>query len=232
VTSPAEQPLAPRKGRSLTGFYIALGVVAALIGLWVALRGPIELRYAIYRLQHPAWKANRGDEYGWVILCGAAACRGNRGALEALMGRPESFSYWTRKSALFTYFSIAEAQPRMVVKVLRTRQDEEVISVLEDVCYGLSCKIEGVDYLNFSVPPKRPSYDPCLVTTSDEVWPTTASRTKSMLAYLDRLRLPKDTEDQQLVVMVSDLLRRRFAKELDEAEKVKAGEPTPPEPKP
>ncbi len=42
---PAKRPLAPKQGKSLLGFYIALGVVAALVGLGVWLWAPMRTRY-------------------------------------------------------------------------------------------------------------------------------------------------------------------------------------------
>jgi hypothetical protein len=49
----ADQP--PKRERSLLGFYIAVGVVAALVGLGTLLFKPLRTQYAIYRVRHATY---------------------------------------------------------------------------------------------------------------------------------------------------------------------------------
>jgi hypothetical protein len=86
VTSPSSQPQVPRKGRSLTGFYIGLGVVALLLGLGVWLAPVVQPHYH-------SWKFRTGDDHNGKHLAWAVDHLASRNvaasAALALLGKPD-----------------------------------------------------------------------------------------------------------------------------------------------
>jgi len=88
VPEAADQPPTARSGRSLAGFYLAVGVAAALLGLGAWLYRPMRLLYAIHRIESGALADRRrhSDEtcLAWTEECCRAAQRGHPRALRAL----------------------------------------------------------------------------------------------------------------------------------------------------
>jgi len=82
LDAPVYEP--PKRNRSLTGFYIGLGIVATLVGLGVVLYPHLRLQYAIHQVR----SATRTDDRGageWVELVSEAARRGDGNAIDALI---------------------------------------------------------------------------------------------------------------------------------------------------
>ena len=84
MTESAAQPAAPKPGRSLTGFYIGLGIVAALVGLGVILLPYLRLQYAIHQVRSATRERYQGGAE-WVDMVSDAAQRGNGDAIDALI---------------------------------------------------------------------------------------------------------------------------------------------------
>jgi len=61
-----DQPAPSQQGRSLTGFYVAVGVVAALVGLGVLLYKPMAARYWVWKMA--AYGPGAFAPYTWKYL--------------------------------------------------------------------------------------------------------------------------------------------------------------------
>jgi hypothetical protein len=88
MPEPADQPA--KHGRSLKGFYITLGVIAALVSLGVALT-------PMARLQYHAWKYrtlrdSEGNSLKWVVSY-AVQHHLDRTAITRLLGKPDFEGY-------------------------------------------------------------------------------------------------------------------------------------------
>jgi len=138
-----EQP-ASEKGPSLAKFYVAIGIVVALVGLGALLYRPLRLRYALYKAEHNPYsprvvdgRSQLADE--WLVLCLDAADGGNSHAMELVINR-----YWvgilvksaeSGDPALLERKSIAllaaKAQPRLFFEVLGRGDDRKVLAVLQ-----------------------------------------------------------------------------------------------------
>ncbi len=129
-------------------FVIAAFVLLGLVGLGVYLYEPLRLRYAIYKVRDTDYsKPNRwgvgwpvADE--WLMCCLQAACEGNRRAMETVIDRAGVKMSKPIESPLVyldvTYLAAA-AQPELFFAVLEGRGDKEVLKVLEavaDSAYG------------------------------------------------------------------------------------------------
>jgi hypothetical protein len=140
----AEQPTEARRGRSLAGFYIAVGIVAALFGLGVALRKPLTLGYAIHRVQsdRPTEPSGIGLRVRdrWLDVCLEAARAGNARAMEALVAcsrpAPRAWDVEVRDMdfiGLSRLFLAAEAQPEVFVAALDRLDDRRAREVVEHI---------------------------------------------------------------------------------------------------
>jgi len=194
-----------RQGKSLTGFYIAIGVVGALIGLGTWFYKPLLTRYAIYKVRHATWDTfgePRVDmEYGrWVCECAEAACRGNTLDMEAIIDASGFGDDALGEVTCEIAYEVAAAQPAAFFKVLGRRPDARGIQVLSDIT--AVCAKE------------RPNnYDWAGVSLQEVV---------------SELKLCSESPDlepefRRTAAATLTFTRLRFAKELAEAEKV--GEP-------
>ena len=207
MTDPADQPA--RHGRSLVGFYVALGVVAVLVGLGVLLYQPLRLRYAIHRVEHapqlyfppihPCAKVFVADK--WLIVCLDAARGGNRRAIEVIIDHAgvtmprsplsEEMNIWGPDVA----YLAAEAQPESFFEALDRRDNQQTLQVLEAVresSYGDS----GLRYGTEGGLPR-------------EVF---------LAESLEYLAGSGDAQARRVAQAALDFTRRRFARELAEAE--------------
>jgi hypothetical protein len=207
MTEPADQPA--KHGRSLTGFYVALGVVAALVGLGVCLHKPIRTRYAIYMVRNTAHGPEDQIPEGWmewVNLTVEAAARGDRSAMDALIsqqsGRPRFWPlcwvpHWPAPHRAAFYEELSHWS------------DEEVLAVLHSLSESIGQVLgqdEVIEGYRFEVPSTPQNF------------------------VVNLKPLAEKAESSEVRATASELIafvRRRFAKELAEAEKAKAEVPKP-----
>lgn len=138
MTGPAEQPASPRRERSLTGFYIAVGVAAALFALGTWLYRPLRLRYAIYRVENAppapplpssALKLEFADK--WLLEVLDAARRGDRRAIGGILDHADFRAARRTRGTSVRFVPVicfvAEAQPERFSELLERRQDKREI---------------------------------------------------------------------------------------------------------
>ena len=142
MTEPAFQPA--KHGRSLVGFYIALGVVAVLVGLGAWLYRPLMLAYAIHRVEQTAEYLPIRPGMGipvadrWLVYCMEAARAGNRRAMAVVIehaGVKTPPSYQGNVTAPLegpdVAFLAAADQPRLFFEMLDRFDDQQVLTVLK-----------------------------------------------------------------------------------------------------
>ena len=128
---------APRKPRSLVGFYVGMGVVILLIIVGVLAYRPLRLRYAIYKVSkcQPIVRADGTTdgttEDKWVLICLEGARAGNEKAINALISRLDLRVRTTqppgsKEMAHSVVYLAALAQPGLFFEVLAKRNDKYV----------------------------------------------------------------------------------------------------------
>jgi hypothetical protein len=137
---------APKRGRSLTGFYIGVGIVATLVGLGIILYPHLRLKYAIHQL-HSATQENNcsAHEYGVVLM---AAMRGNGRAIDALItyrnkGLCDPWAIW------FVLTGDAEVRAEFF-RQLDRRPDEDALRLLDRVAKYAALDSPFVEGLHLS----------------------------------------------------------------------------------
>jgi hypothetical protein len=193
-----------KRGRSLVGFYVALGVVAALVGLGVLLYKPLTLCYAIHAVRSGRCTELPGifprARNRWLEVCLDAARGGNRRAMDALVecSRPGPGFDAKVTDADFVgpsrLYLAAEARPGVFGAALDRLDDRRAREVIEHIT--LSCLAGEVG-------------DQC-----DAAFGSLAHQAAE-LARLSRLDKPGVARVAQAAL---DFARRRFARELAEAE--------------
>jgi hypothetical protein len=220
----ADQPA--KHGRSLIGFYIALGVVATLVGLGVWLYRPLRLAYAINRVEstveylpiRPGMGIPVADK--WLLYVTEAARAGNRRAMGVIIGRagvktPPKYggsSLWPSSEGPDVVVLAASDQPQLFLDVLDhcdAGRVLEVMAVLGEECersYGMF-PVAVAKPMRFS-PPAGPA--------------DVAARFESVL---ETARMGSDAERSAALVKLAQpsltFIRQRFAKEIAEAEQAK-----------
>jgi hypothetical protein len=188
----AEEPAVDSaKKRKLFGFYVA---AFALLGSAVAgafLHKPLTLRYAIYRIRRTQYP-NVADQ--WLTYCTTAACHGNRRAMEVAIDYgyviPEGHTTSTP-----TFLLLMMSQPELYFDVLSERDDGDVLARLlgdADANNGGYVRIKSSDTALVAG----------IVEGQLDVWTRSPESRLSRAAQLGR-----------------KFIRRRFAKQLAEAEK-------------
>lgn len=190
--------------RKYLGWTVALFALLGLVGAGALLYKPLRTRYAIYKVQHTTEddvvKGRVANERycQWANECLAAAKAGNRLAIEAVIDASnfgdESFSYTTGTVA----FEAAAAQPSAFFAALNKRSPERIAEVLLDiqVCINgdFDAELRPGDYRNDQTP-------------------------RGVVRELGRHLNAKDPEVRRVATAALAFTRRRFAKELAEAEK-------------
>jgi hypothetical protein len=195
MTQAGDQPA--KHGRSLTGFYIAIGVVAVLFGLGVALYRPLRLRYAAHLVQSAARREAPVVDAHWVVECADAACRGNRLGMEAVIDA--SGTCWTEDETCYDLaYRVAKAQPGEFYEVLGRRPDKQVLRVLADIANACTTVDAGGDLYGIE-------------------WPSVSALDK----YLVDFSKSREPEARRVAQAAHEFVRRRFAKELAEAQEAK-----------
>jgi len=202
-----------KPGRSLVGFYVALGVVAALVGLGAWLYKPLHLRYAIYRLEHSVARDVPPD---WQALkeCSAASLKGNRPALKTIIdacgvrrfgmsiqlerGAPDGGIYDNPAYAAF------QAQPGPFLEVLSDCPDDQTKRTIETIML-IALSQDGF----------RSAHRDELTGQKHCGFPSALELIRGMESHLAKVRRP---EVRQALAVAIDFTSRRFARELTQAE--------------
>jgi len=211
----AEKPSATRLNladRKYLRFVIAAFVGLGLVVAGVFLYEPLRLTYAIYRAQHTksCYRDKLTDRWVadvWLMRCVRAAGKGNRRAMEVLVERsgvitadwgnsvPRPQLYGGNYPYPDVAYVAGREQPALLLEVLEAREDEKVLEVLGEV---VMC-INGYGAVGL----------PCLAKAE----------------YLDgNLKAGCDVADATDARLAREALvfvRRRFAKELNDAPKAR-----------
>jgi hypothetical protein len=223
MPEPADQPARP--GRSLVGFYIAVGVVAALFVLSVSLYKPLRLRYAIHKLDRSPAAGGSGTplmDETWqreFDLCVKAARGGNEPAMAAVFRQAQRLPFITCDTEMEAALAaLAESQPQLFYRRLTRWPQGFILSVLKAIehrCYQADQGARGNE-VQFKLPAPKPGL------SADEEFRRGVQLVVEDLEEYDRS--PSD-EARGLAKPALDFARRRFPKELAEPER--AG-PEPP----
>ncbi len=191
--------------------YLAV-VIAALVLLALAVAGalaykPLRLKYAIYKVRssgyvdYPGIRPRPDDR--WLRTCLDAARNGNRQAMEFLIERARLYSadvpvqdavidaVTVGTSCLFL---AAAAQPDLFAEILNQYDDQRVKDLIEHVTLSCMSADLGDDV--------------------DAIWDSIRFTAKE----LEDLSQSSDPEVRRVARATLEFLRRRFAKELVEAE--------------
>ena len=226
MPEPTDQPA--RHGRSLAGFYVALGAVAALVGLGAWLWKPLTLAYAIHRVEHTAYQSAvsplrfQGVAVAdkWLLYCLGAASSGNQQAMRVIIDHasvltpPSNMEKLTGRAAgPAVAFMAAEAQSELFFVTLDRYHDEHVCAVL-GVLLG-----ECEDHFLLS---STGHLLPWMPPTPAEA----ASSFERVLELADTLPA-SDPSVRSIAQSALKFTRLRFARELAEAEKAAAKKAAP-----
>ncbi len=210
-----------KKRKGMLGFYIGMGAVAfLLVGAWFAWT-PLKLRYAIYKVRKdgPAIRMCDVDPSGcpfdvgmatpWMLVCADAACRGSEPAMELLLENPRVrlsegggalADRYENPEEISIIYPAAEDQPRLLFKVLENHSDAEVLRVL----MAISDSAASDEELTITVPSVERLTD-----------------AKSVIDELELFVPARNGPVERVAAAALEFARRRFAKELAEAEKQK-----------
>jgi len=189
---------------------LALFGLLGLVGLGALLYRPLMLQYAMYRVRssgyvdEPGLRARPGDR--WLDTCLDAAQSGNHLAMRFLTERALLWSgeFSPRKAidvSASRLYKAAAAQPELFIAILDRREDQDVIRLIEHVtisCNSVDCGLHTHPVCEF---------------------PRGAEQ------LLGRLTQSKRPDVQHLAAATQDFIRRRFARELAEAEKAGGAKP-------
>ena len=187
----------PRPVRSLTRFYVAIGVVAVLMGLGILLYKPLRLKYAIHRLEHAdpkecgLYRPLNVQCGRWIDDVARGARRGNVPAMRALLKQlslPGSLELPVYDNAGW----VAIHQPGLFIQELERLPDEDVKMVLQRLLNDLS------------------GYDDSVPGFWQEV------QLKGFAQDFENRLQSKDRRIREAALAALDFMRRRFAKELAE----------------
>jgi len=219
---PADQPA--NRGRSLVGFYIALGVVAALVGLGAWMYAPLRLRYAIYRVEHPPAGSPLSSEQvadytKWFSECGDSACHGNNQALAAVVAMPINPAEPPFSPGTFGYKYVilaCKVQPERFFTALDQQPESQVVKVLHELDYGCRIKasitrgafvsLGGIPFYSTGISRQRAAF---------------------LVERFKAHSISQDPDVRRVAEAALDFTCRRFAKKLAEAEKAKPEAPSP-----
>jgi len=206
-----------KHGRSLVGFYIALSVVAVLVGVGVYLYQPLRLRYAIHKVRStsypmfPSWHQRIVADQ-WLMICVEGAREGDQQAMETVIDHvgirePPSLgsaALGIRAGPDITYLA-AVSQPKRFFDALSERDNEQVLRVLGSLANSTQTSFWVVDCLSGEKP-------------------TSVGR---LVQTLGKCAGGGKPEDRHVTQTALDFARRRFVKELAEAGDAKAEVPKP-----
>jgi hypothetical protein len=190
--------------RKYLGWTVALFALLGLVGAGTLLYRPVRLRYAVYRVQHTTWDdiwKKRVDAFqyeSWLGDCIAAACQGNARAMEAVIDASGFGDGFIAETTCTMAYEVAARQPQAFFRVLARRPDAQVIEVLGDIA-AVCAKERPGNYDWAGVSLKEVADELVICSQSSDLGP----------------------EFRQTAAAALDFTRRRFAKELAEAEKDK-----------
>lgn len=209
-----------KKRRGMLAFYVATGVVALLfVGFYFAWK-PLRVRYAISRLERVSegdvntpgfdWEAYQG----WSDTCLKAALNGNKQAMRAFMPMLlwKSFDRRTNVSASSVLnsgsaYAFAWARPTLFFDLLDERSDEEAKKVVSDIETFCADIRSMTGELSEDRPPTRVL--------------------RELAARLEAHLKAANPEVGGVARRTLAYVRRRFARELAEAEKQQSPQPPP-----
>lgn len=140
-----------RADRKYLAFAITALIMLGLVGLGAYLYKPLKLRYAIYKVRGTDYRAKYewteapiGDD--WLMLCLDAACEGNRQAMEVVVERAgvKFLTGWpptssTDPTLYDVSYCAAVARPELFFEVLDRHNDRQAIKVLQVVADSAYC---------------------------------------------------------------------------------------------
>ena len=183
---------------------VVLFALLGLVGLGVLLYQPLRLRYVIHRVQSAKSLDGFDSEFSYLEMvetCVAAARGGNRLAMDAVTDSSAFGNAALGDGLSDVAYRVVASQPQAFFEVLDRRPDEKVIRVLGDIT------------------------DACLSEDQKELYMIEEPSVNKLAQELRKLTNSGNPEVRKVAQAALDFTRRRFARELAEAEKAEGAKP-------
>ena len=200
---------------------LTLFALLGLVGAGTLLYKPLKLRYAIFRLEHvndDDLAQRQVDDLAlmnWHLDCLNAACAGNPRAMKTMVawayGPVWQRRRWSQEWMPASAHDPATAQPGLFFQELEGYPDDAARGALMDI-------ICDYCYRNQRIGPR-------VVLPYDD-------KAKTLTAYFERMLNSGNAKDCRVAQAALEFAKRRFAKELAQAEKAEKAAPKPKKPRP
>jgi hypothetical protein len=227
---PQPKRLARRGGRKLLGFHVALFAVLGLVIAGALLYKPLELRYAVYKVQRTRYSTIDDIDISssdgssppvagkWMNICLDAAKRGNRLAMETIVdkhstliapGTGTSVTITPGTEGTETVGHVAACrQSELFFEVLDRRDDGKVLETL----VGAACQCFDLGDRNAQPEDIVGMFRAASFRHKGNRRLGTVAGLKDAFVVLKQARAP---ETRRIAECALDLLRRRFRRELE-----------------